>query len=798
MELLGNNPSMQDLIEKLNEVVGSLNNSLPNTDSEIAEVKKLVSFGSGVLAGRLNAKLWYFKTQELMTASTELCEGDSCFVLKDGVTTGKGTFEYWYIYKTTDVADIADSYIDLSNPDLVAVKLQDMTLKDVKDTLSAQISDQSKDLNTKISNLRTDTETALSGKADLVNGLIPASQLPFYVDDIVESWLEDVEFPENAYAKEDTEMTTPLTPEFSKIYVNLLNNKTYRWGGNFYVEVSKSLAIGETSTTAFAGDRGKNLEKRIKYLENYVTPEMFGAIGDGVADDTDAVQNALNTGNVYLSKIYKITNTLLCKSNSVIIGNGTIIAELPAPETSDYTVRMALKVSECENVIIDGVNIQSNYMGIFFIACKNFRVSNCKFTTTKFSLTISGKYINNNNIYSENFVLENLIFANEPTVINSDGIHFDGGVRNGICKNILGSTGDDFIAFNVVEGYCTGDREIYNIECVNCESIYNNTLSSIGLRIYGWKSGDNYNRIHHIKFVNCNFSIDSSHQIPAARILTSGGFNHETNGKQLYVNEIIFENCVFYREGTDDGGLVAVVDTVGENIIFNNCTFKRDENCTYYAIRNCYSECDISFDKCNFLHTRVYEGDIWEEYRSELSKITLSIINSKIFVENTIQPLIWSCNTNENSNYDITLRNLEIESPLLDGRNKLLGITEGSLNTLKLRASNLNNVTISVVTSNIIDVLLDKCDDSLFQTSYNTCTGIVEFINSRRKSGTHTNVNFDINNQSTLRTIGDSCYCYSVPQSPKENDFFYKNNLNCYIRYDGTHWVKMSEEILSL
>lgn len=266
MELLGNNPSMQDLIEKLNEVVESLNNSLPNTDSEIAEVKKLVSFGSGVLAGRLNAKLWYFRTQELMTASTELCEGDSCFVLKDGATTGEGTFEYWYIYKTSDVVDIIDSYVDLSNPDLVAVKLQDMTLKDVKDTLSAQISDQSKDLNTKISNLRTDTETALSGKADLVNGLIPASQLPSYVDDIVESWLEDIEFPENAYAKEDTEMTTPLTPEFSKIYVNLLNNKTYRWGGSFYVEVSKSLAIGETATTAFAGNRGKVVEENVTVL----------------------------------------------------------------------------------------------------------------------------------------------------------------------------------------------------------------------------------------------------------------------------------------------------------------------------------------------------------------------------------------------------------------------------------------------------------------------------------------------------------------------------------------------------
>ena len=129
MELLSNNPSMQDLIEKLNEVIGSLNNNLSSTNSEIAEVKELVNFGSDVLASRLNAKLWYFKTQEFMKASTELCEGDSCFILNPGGNTGEGTFEYWYIYKTDDVGEILDSYIELSNPDLVGVKIQELTFK---------------------------------------------------------------------------------------------------------------------------------------------------------------------------------------------------------------------------------------------------------------------------------------------------------------------------------------------------------------------------------------------------------------------------------------------------------------------------------------------------------------------------------------------------------------------------------------------------------------------------------------------------------------------------------------------
>ena len=82
----------------------------------------------------------------------------------------------------------------------------------------------------------------LVNKADLVGGKVPASQLPAYVDDILE------------YA---TFAAFPLVGETSKLYVTLDTNLTYRWSGSAYTEVSKSLAIGITSTTAFRGDWGK-------------------------------------------------------------------------------------------------------------------------------------------------------------------------------------------------------------------------------------------------------------------------------------------------------------------------------------------------------------------------------------------------------------------------------------------------------------------------------------------------------------------------------------------------------------
>jgi len=90
-------------------------------------------------------------------------------------------------------------------------------------------------------------DVALVGAADGVaeldsGGLVPSSQLPSYVDDVIEA--------ANFAA-------LPGTGETGKIYVTLDNNLTFRWSGSAYVEISASLALGETSSTAYRGDRGK-------------------------------------------------------------------------------------------------------------------------------------------------------------------------------------------------------------------------------------------------------------------------------------------------------------------------------------------------------------------------------------------------------------------------------------------------------------------------------------------------------------------------------------------------------------
>lgn len=93
---------------------------------------------------------------------------------------------------------------------------------------------------------------AAGGVAELdADGKVPAAQLPSYVDDVLEGYLSGGKFYE-----EDTH-TTEITAESGKIYVDLDTGKTYRWSGTAYTIISDTIALGETSATAYPGNKGK-------------------------------------------------------------------------------------------------------------------------------------------------------------------------------------------------------------------------------------------------------------------------------------------------------------------------------------------------------------------------------------------------------------------------------------------------------------------------------------------------------------------------------------------------------------
>lgn len=92
-----------------------------------------------------------------------------------------------------------------------------------------------------------------SGVATLdETGKIPSSQLPSYVDDVLEF---------------NSVNDFPTEGETGKIYVDKSTNLSWRWGGTDYVQISPSLALGETSSTAYAGNKGKALADKLATIE---------------------------------------------------------------------------------------------------------------------------------------------------------------------------------------------------------------------------------------------------------------------------------------------------------------------------------------------------------------------------------------------------------------------------------------------------------------------------------------------------------------------------------------------------
>ena len=84
--------------------------------------------------------------------------------------------------------------------------------------------------------LLADEKGVANGLAELdANGKVPSTQLPSYVDDVIEGYLHEGHF------YEDDQYTTEITGETGKIYVDLATDLSYRWSGSVFTEVSKSI-----------------------------------------------------------------------------------------------------------------------------------------------------------------------------------------------------------------------------------------------------------------------------------------------------------------------------------------------------------------------------------------------------------------------------------------------------------------------------------------------------------------------------------------------------------------------------
>lgn len=162
-------------------------------------------------------------------------------------------------------------------------------------------------LQTNINNLekKHDDFVATKGKANGFasldgNGLVPSSQLPSYVDDVIEAYatydVSETGKLSNIKLYSDPDHANPITGESGKIYLNITQDEPsyqFRWSGTQFVDSNtSSLILGEVTGTAYDGGKGKALADWRKSLSDNL--KFYSHIKDNGAWTRNATEVILN------------------------------------------------------------------------------------------------------------------------------------------------------------------------------------------------------------------------------------------------------------------------------------------------------------------------------------------------------------------------------------------------------------------------------------------------------------------------------------------------------------------------
>lgn len=353
----------------------SMVDSMDTFEEKYSSLVNNIDFITEQVLPRFEGKPAIFKSEEDMTNSDVLAEGDICMVFKRGSINGE-LVQVFRVEKLTD-----------NNSSKEHVKLRDTTIGafpvstvEMASTLLAKINEVKSEVDKKLSptdsadklksnftkattrtnfltgetvgvilgkvnkyledlktiaftgnasditesttkRFVTDTEKSKwNAKEDSANkgkangyasldstGKVPSGQLPSYVDDVLEY---------------SSITNFPATGETGKIYVATTTNITYRWSGSGYVEISQSLALGETSSTAYRGDRGK---VAYDHTSNKNNPHGVTKSQVGLSNVDNVKQMPINGGDFTgIAKAMSNTSYSLAQlHNTVILPKGT-------------------------------------------------------------------------------------------------------------------------------------------------------------------------------------------------------------------------------------------------------------------------------------------------------------------------------------------------------------------------------------------------------------------------------------------------------------------------------------------
>ncbi len=233
---------------------------------------------------------------------------------------------------------------------------------------------------------------------------------------------------------------------------------------------------------------------------NQISIKDFGAVGNGIVDDTPAIQAALDSGAAVITiptGLYRVCATLRVHSNTAIHAEPTarirMCGETPR-QAGDYLLTNADHENGNENIDIQGGVWDGNNTGRCIVKPDIYNLEGYSGTVLNFfniqGLRLSHMVVANSLCYNirmarlSDFSITDIGFLSDQRTPNQDGLHFNGEVRNGIVKGIYalskGQTNDDLIALNADDamgrvesvGMVRGDIENIHFEDLFAEDCH--------------------------------------------------------------------------------------------------------------------------------------------------------------------------------------------------------------------------------------------------------------------------------------------------------------------------------------
>ena len=248
-----------------------------------------------------------------------------------------------------------------------------------------------------------------SGIAELdANGKVPQSQLPSYVDDVVDGYYKEAD---GKFYEEST-YETEITGEDGKNYISVDTSVQYRWTGSAFSALGGALTLGETSSTAYRGDRGK-----IAYDDSQANKTAIGDMSDltTTADDlvgainevSENIPDPITAGNGI-----DITNNVVSSTTPQFVGTTAEWTALSAADKAKYT--LVNLTDDAETIGTQYIDLKS-YLTSDFTADEVYYIGSGKSGSIVFN---SLQYVGESTLPVRNVsILKDLPFNTKTTIV---------------------------------------------------------------------------------------------------------------------------------------------------------------------------------------------------------------------------------------------------------------------------------------------------------------------------------------------------------------------------------------------